>query len=100
VVLDVGTRKAIDMMALKAALEANPDITQKGLARLFYCGTTTPLVYLGPSPQQLNPRRIDASCNTYLRNQGFRLVRLWECDLYAEPERCKAFLHQKMKNGN
>ena len=39
---------------------------------------------------QRDRRRLDASCDSYLKNRGYRVIRLWECDLHQVPEECKA----------
>jgi len=44
--------------------------------------------YPSPSPRQKDRKRLDASCDSFLRNRGYRVVRLWECDLKADPIKC------------
>lgn len=56
-----------------------------------------PLVYANPSTSQLARRRIDASCNAYLRNRGISLLRFWESDLESDLERCRIALIQHME---
>ncbi len=56
-----------------------------------------PLIYLAPSTRQLVRRKIDASCNSYLRSRGISLLRFWESDLYGAPDQCRAAVIQQME---
>jgi DNA mismatch endonuclease (patch repair protein) len=41
------------------------------------------------SAPQRKQRRLDASCNSYLKNRGYRVLRLWECDLKTSQDDCE-----------
>jgi len=48
-----------------------------------------PEKYPNPSRKQRERRRLDASCDAFLENRGFRVLRLWESELRANPRRCR-----------
>ena len=58
-----------------------------------------PATYPNPSPIQQKRRRLDASCNSFLRNRGYRLIRFWGSELEMELESCRQrltrILHDK-----
>ncbi len=45
------------------------------------------------SKRQKTQQRLDASCNSYLRNQGYTVIRLWEYDLYNSLQECNDTIH-------
>jgi len=42
-------------------------------------------------------RGVDCSCNSYLLNHGYRVVRLWENDLHKKPEFCAEVLREALE---
>lgn len=49
---------------------------------------SNPLLFSKPSPIQRKRIRLDASCDSYLRNNGYRVLRFWESDLVQDPKGC------------
>lgn len=41
------------------------------------------------TPSQRSRRRLDASCDSYMLQHGYRVLRLWECDLHDDLENCR-----------
>ena len=41
-----------------------------------------------PDESQKTTQRVDASCNSFIRNQGYQVLRFWESDLHNKPEEC------------
>lgn len=52
------------------------------------------------SKSQQKQRRLDASCNSLIRNKGYVLVRLWESDLHQNQEKCAEILCEALKMRN
>lgn len=42
-----------------------------------------------PTPRQKDRRRMDASCDSFLLNRGYKVLRFWESDLHSNLEICK-----------
>lgn len=56
-----------------------------------------------PTPETLSEvqtkqQRKDKACNTFLRNKGFKLLRIWENDLYKQPEYCAQLIRDQIGN--
>ena len=51
-----------------------------------------------PTRRQKDRRRIDASCNGFLRNRGYTLLRFWESELKQNPKQCHDLIRE-MING-
>lgn len=49
------------------------------------------------SKTQAKQTRIDASCDSFLRNLGYMVVRLWESDLHDNPGQCEQILRDHMR---
>lgn len=49
------------------------------------------------SPVQRKRRRLDASCDSYLRNRGYGVVRLWESDLHRDPYACRRLIESAVE---
>lgn len=64
---------------------AHPDKFGSGVGK-------TPL-----SDVQRKRRRLDASCDSYLKNAGYGVLRLWECDLHEDPDRCCSRILQALQ---
>jgi very-short-patch-repair endonuclease len=56
-----------------------------------------PALYPKPTRSQQNRRRLDASCDSFLRAQGYRVLRFWESDLEAHPENCLKVLQETLR---
>ena len=56
-----------------------------------------PSVYPEPTRSQQKRRRLDASCDSFLRNRGYRVLRFWESDLDANPENCLRTLQEVLR---
>ncbi len=54
--------------------------------------------YPVPTQRQHKQRRLDASCDSFLHNQGYRVLRLWESDLADSSDVCLARLDQIIKD--
>jgi very-short-patch-repair endonuclease len=48
------------------------------------------------TPGQRKQRRLDHSCDAYMVNHGYRVVRLWEHDLHTRPEFCAGLLRKAL----
>lgn len=46
---------------------------------------------------QRKSRRLDASCNSFLSNRGYRVLRLWERDLHGDPGSCRNRIIQALQ---
>lgn len=55
-----------------------------------------PSIYPTPSVAQKNRRRLDASCDSFLRARGYRVLRFWESDLVAHPENCLQIIRETL----
>lgn len=51
-----------------------------------------------PSPRQKQQRRLDTSCDSYLINRGYKVIRLWELDLARDPNGCTTKIKMEMNN--
>jgi len=47
---------------------------------------------------QRKRRRLDASCDSYLQNRGYGVLRLWEGDLNSDLSACRETLSQKIQD--
>jgi len=55
-----------------------------------------PAIYPVPTAAQKDRRRLDASCDSFLHNQGYRVLRFWEKDLYNNPKMCLQALQESL----
>jgi very-short-patch-repair endonuclease len=56
-----------------------------------------PDLYPEPTDRQVNRRRLDASIDGWLRNRGYRSVRIWESDLRVDPEKCYRRINRSLE---
>ena len=52
------------------------------------------------STTQRKQRRLDASCDSFLRNRGYCVVRFWEKDLKTKPHECRRRLIDALEQQN
>lgn len=56
-----------------------------------------PRAHTNLSQRQVTQCRLDASCNAYLRNRGYVVLRLWESDLKSAVDKCLLALKKEME---
>lgn len=59
-----------------------------------------PAGYPMPTAAQKDRRRLDASCDSFLHNLGYRVLRFWERDLKSNPENCLRVLQEALHGGD
>jgi len=52
-----------------------------------------------PDANQADRRRLDASCDSFLQNRGYRVLRFWESDLKVDPDECQAKIKEALRGG-
>jgi very-short-patch-repair endonuclease len=58
-----------------------------------------PAIFAVLSAIQVKRRRLDASCDGYLQERGYRVLRLWECDLNRCPAECLRKIQEETSHG-
>lgn len=56
-----------------------------------------PEVFQALTKRQLTQKRMDHSCDTYLRNQGVTVLRLWESELRLDLDGCRSKIRSLLK---
>lgn len=56
-----------------------------------------PAAYPVPTAAQKDRRRLDASCDSFCHNQGYRVLRFWESDLESHPEDCLKIIQEALR---